>query len=148
MPYALGLQRRATDADPNDTNKHALNIVESLNQSYELMYGAGCFLTADEHRRLSIMLHRMDANYQLLAKRTCDAGQMMWKQVTNTHYCVARLADQAALINPRFVQCYAFEGLVGKIALIWQTCQDGPFHRIVQHKVLLKCRAGFAHELS
>ena len=148
MPFALELQQRATAADHSDINRHALKVVESLNKAIDLMYGVGCFMTVGEHQRLEGLLHRMGVNYQLLAKRTCDAGEMKWKQVPKHHYCVGHLAEQASLVNPRFVQCYGFESLVGKIALIWQKCQDGPYHRIAQHKVMLKYRAGFALELS
>ena len=60
------------------------------------------------------------------------------------HYAVAHLGDQAATINPRFVQTYGSEGLVGKIATIYKKSQSGPFMRTHQQKILRKYTVGLA----
>jgi len=90
----------------------------------------------------------MGVNYQLLAVLTCRDGARKWKQPTKLHYAIGHLAEQAKLINPRFVQCYGSEGLVGKISKIWKMSTDGPFEATIQKKILAKYRTGMAIDFS
>ena len=144
VPFVAELAKRAVDVDPSELNKHGLKVIESLNAVYELLYSADYFLSTEQVRALRKHLTRMGSHYQLLAVRTSASGETKWKQTVKTHYAVGHLADQAVLINPRFVQTYGSEGLVGKIAAIYKRSQDGPFHASLQKKVLTKYRVGMA----
>ena len=88
----------------------------------------------------------MGRSYQWLAAETVAGAKSRWKQPPKLHYAIGHLAQQARLINPRYVQCYSAEGLVGKVAAVWKKSMDGPHVRISQHKVLLKYRTGMAIE--
>ena len=48
------------------------------------------------------------------------------------------MADQAELINPRYVQGYGSESLVGQICGIYEASQSGPFKRRIQWVCMLK----------
>ena len=148
VQYAMCLQDRSTAADPSSENRHCLKVAQSLSDAYELMYAANYFLTVDEQKKLDKLLHRMGVNWQLLAVLTCRGGAQKWKQPIKLHYAVGHLAQQATLINPRFVQCYGSEGLVGQFSNIWKTSQDGPFEATIQKKILGKYRTGMTIDFS
>eukprot|EP00974_Lingulodinium_polyedra_P039185 3755191-Lingulodinium_polyedra.AAC.1 len=80
VPFALSLQQRAVSNDPTDLNRHALKVVQSLDEAYGIMYGGGMFLTGAEADRLHHMLFRLGMNYQILARKTAEAGEARWKQ--------------------------------------------------------------------
>ena len=81
---------------------------------------------------------------QKMAVQTIVDGLPRWKQPPKVHYAVGHLAHQAILINPRFVQCYSAEGLVGKMTKVWKKSTDGPHRRVSQHKVVLNYLVGMA----
>ena len=144
VPYALNLQQRATEIDGSLLNKHALQVVESLQHAYGLMYGNSYFLTDSQTQDLSKTLTRMGQHYQQLSVMAARAGEEKWSTRPKLHYAVAHLATQAQIINPRFTQTYGSEGLVGKICTIYEQSQSRPFHAGIQRKVLLKYRTGMA----
>ena len=148
VAYALDLQKRAVDIDPNDVNHHALKIVQSLQTVYDILYSGEFFLTPNEVGTLHNKLTRMGVNYQLLATQTSAQGQLRWKQTPKLHYAVGHMAMQAALINPRYVQTYGSEGLVGKVCQIFKKTMDGPYHATVQRKILRKYKVGMFLEFS
>ena len=139
-PYVLELQRRATTADPSDVNKHTLKCVESLNAAYNMFYAGGYVLTAAEADAVAHHLTRMGLHYQRLA--FLHTGQLAWQMRPELHYAVAHLASQAKLINPRYVQTYGSEGLVGKVCNIYKASQSGPYHAGLQNTILTKYTAG------
>ena len=141
-PYVLDLQRRATTTDPTDANKHMLKVVESVSEAYNILYSAGYFLTAAEAAALDRHLTRMGLHFQRLAFLSAGAGELAWQMRPKLHYSVAHLSGQAKLINPRFVQTYGSEGLVGKVCNIYKSSQYGPYHAGLQKKVLAKYRTG------
>ena len=129
-------------------NRQAFKVVQSLARAYDIMYSAGCFLDAAEARDLDEQLSRMGRSWQWLSVHTIAQSLTRWKQPPKVHYAIGHLAEQARLINPRHVQCYSAEGLVGKIALIWEKSMDGPHCRISQHKVLKKYLVGMFLDFS
>ena len=44
----VNLQRRVVDAEPTLTNRHIYKVVDSLQNLYNIIYGAGDFLTIAE----------------------------------------------------------------------------------------------------
>ena len=113
-PFVLELQRRAVEADATESNRHCFKALESLCAAYDLVYAAGYFLNPVEQLTLERHLTRLGVHWQRLAN--LHAGQMAWQMRPKLHYAVAHVAAQARLINPRFVQTYGSEGLVGKYA--------------------------------
>ena len=62
--------------------------------------------------------------------------------VPKHHYVGGHLGAQAELVNPKFVQTYGSESLVGKICLIYKSSQNGPFAAGLQDKILSTYRLG------
>eukprot|EP00969_Alexandrium_andersonii_P057571 2537016-Alexandrium_andersonii.AAC.1 len=67
----------------------------------------------------------MGLNFQRLA--ALSAGELMWQMRPKLHYAVAHVPIQARLVNPRYVQTYGSEGLVGKICGVCKRSQNGPY---------------------
>ena len=58
------------------------------------------------------------------------------------HFTLGHLAKQAELINPRWVQCYASESMVGTTSNIYGMSQNGPWKARAQKVVMTKYRVG------
>ena len=142
VPFALALQRRATEECATTVNKHMLKVVESLDVLYNVLYSGECFLSADELRNVEHNLLRLGQNYGRLSALAAESGEQMWRMTPKLHYAVGHLSEQVLLVNPRFVQTYGSESLVGKIAAVYKNSQDGPFAAGLQRKVLTKYRLG------
>ena len=65
-------------------------------------------------------------------------GKLLWKQQPKLHRVVGHLPVQTRLINPRVVQGYTSESMVGTMAGIYKKSMDGPHHKHVQHKFATK----------
>ena len=140
VPYALALQRMAVAMQPNRTHKHMAKALESLQAVIDIFYDNSMFLTPDTMTSLRRHLARLGSNFQVLQTLSLAAEQTRWKTQVKMHLCIAHLADQAALVNPRFTHGYRSESLVGTICTIYKASQDGPFRPHVQHVALLKYR--------
>lgn len=142
IPYLLNLQERATRAWPTTQNRHMLKVVQSLQTLYDVFYGAGYFLTQEEKVLVAKHCNRLGMNYQVLAVAAMRAGSKLWKQTAKLHYCVGHLPDQSRLINPRYVQGYTSESMVGSMKEIYVKSMSGPHHKVVQHKFAHKYCTG------
>ena len=78
----------------------------------------------------------------MLSTITAEALVRSWPCKPKLHYTVAHLPRQAALINPRLVQAYASESMVGRMAKVYKLSVDGPSRRVVQQKFMKKYRTG------
>ena len=137
VPYCLELQRRAVAMDPSPLEKHMFKVIESSDALYKLVYNASFWLNDGELDAFSKHCRRIGNNWQMLAILTAGMMQRSWPMRPKLHYSVAHMPTQAALINPRFVQAYASESMVGRVAKIYKHSMDGP-HTHVQAKVMLK----------
>ena len=54
------------------------------------------------------------------------------------HHLMMHISLQAEIINPRFVQNYLEEGLVGKICRVWTAVANGPYRATAQRSVLVR----------
>ena len=119
-----------------------LKVVESFHGAYEIFYSGGVFLTDEEVAALDKHLTKLGQHYQVLQNLELASGKTRWKSTQKLHYVVGHLATQARLTNPKFVQGYASESLVGEVCGIYATSQSGPFRRNIQRVSMLKYRVG------
>ena len=141
-PFVLALQERATAAVPTMKQRHMLKVVKALNDIYNIIYSAPTFLLAADHEKLRKACGMLAVQYQALQVDSFAAKEMLWKSTSKHHYVCAHLPWQATLINPRTVQGYMSESLVGAVCDIYKMSQSGPYHARVQEVVLLKYRTG------
>ena len=142
VPFVLMLQERAVRELPDMRQRHILKVISSLQDIYDVCYSSTSFLTPASQDKLRKACYRLGIHYQALQVLSLAAGDKFWKSSSKLHYTCAHLCEQAALVNPRTVQGYMSESLVGVICMIYHLSQGGPFHRRVQEIALLKYRAG------
>ena len=142
VPYVLQLQQRAVDLNPNDTNKHMLKVVHSLQCMYDVMYNNGYFLDPNALATLRDAVARFGRHYYWLAATSFRQELTRWHIVPKFHYVVGHMGEQTSLINPRFVQSYGSESMVGAVTKTYGKSQSGPFHNVIQRTVVLKYKTG------
>ena len=142
IPFVLELQQRATRLNPSPRNKHMEKVVLALQTAIDIMYSAGHFLDDETWTALDKNLTRLGQHYQYLAVMEFKEGRMRWQTIPKLHCVSGQLAEQAALINPRHVQGYASESMVGEMCRIYNRCQSGPFERVIQRTVMRKYTTG------
>eukprot|EP00974_Lingulodinium_polyedra_P129143 11208939-Lingulodinium_polyedra.AAC.1 len=108
----------------------------------DIVYSAACFLTETELAALSGHIARLARHYQKLSTDAFLAERTLWKAIPKFHFLIAHLTQQAALINPTWVQGYSSESMVGTTAQIYAMSQNGPFHARIQRTVMNKYRLG------
>ena len=59
------------------------------------------------------------------ANASIAAGDVLWNLTPKVHY-MQHVCEQAALINPRYLQSYLEEGIVGKLCLLYKSSSNGP----------------------
>eukprot|EP00959_Pyramimonas_sp_CCMP1952_P017985 381448-Pyramimonas_sp.AAC.1 len=69
------------------------------------------------------------------------AGKLRWKITPKVHR-LQHVPDYARLLNPRWVQNYGEESLVGTNTAIWHKTMRGRYQKSVQSIVLLKRTLG------
>ena len=76
---------------------------------------------------LRAQLSRLGRHYQWRAVYAMDKGQTKWHIVPKFHIVLGHLGHQSTLINPRFVQWYMSESMVGIVTTIMAMCMNWPY---------------------
>ena len=116
-------------------------VVSSLNQFYEVLYSGDMFLTDTELQRLRQACNTFGAEYLKLRSMACDQGRLWW-QVRPNHHKMQHFFVLTEVLNPRCVQCYGEESLIGTTTKIWKRSVSGRYQDHVQTSVLLKKLCG------
>jgi hypothetical protein len=106
--YRFGalLSRELDDGTPELRRRRIL--CQSLFELSEIIDHGPMFLDGDLQARFAQLTHAIQTNYSWLAHNSIDMGEFAWK-VTPKLHLLSHMADQARLINPRFVRCYRQE---------------------------------------
>ena len=118
-------------------------VCSSLDGFYKLMYSSGMFMTNQQVRELKTYVDRIGRHMQLLRSIAEEANLRYYQITPNVHYGM-HWPEQAQLINPRFVQCYGDESLIGRMTEIWEASCNGPFVNTQQKVVAFKWLTFFA----
>ena len=121
----------------NPLEKSAKKAVESLNEAVNLLYEADRFFTAEECDKFEKLVLRFGRHFQAAAFRSRESGGFHF-QVTYKCHALQHIALYARLINPRFIQNYLEEGLIGKVAQVLRGSSRGPFKRRIVRTSLAK----------
>ena len=135
-PFVASLAREYFDG-PHPKHRSIVKVAESLCGIYDVLYSSDMFLTdvqlADlRQRTLSLGRHFMQCR-----EHAREEGKLYFQVRPKVHYCM-HFPHQALLINPRFVQCYGEESLIGRITKIWRGSASGPYWKRVNLTVLTK----------
>ena len=118
-----------------------LRVATSLRDIIDLLYASSCFLSDEAKRDLRAHLLRLGQHHQALQVMELNEGRPRWKTTVKLHYVVGHLGSQADLINPRYVQGYRSESMVGQVCGIYAASDSGP-HTQVQRVTMQKYRTG------
>ena len=127
---------------PSRRQKHMLKVVESLQAAYDVFSVNDSILEEGACAALQRHLTRLCQNYQVLEAMAHQDDKALWRSVPKLHDAGGHLAWQAQLVNPRHVQGYVSESMVGQLCAIYEMSQRGPFRRTVQRIAMQTYRLG------
>ena len=126
----------------NGTDQHDTSVrkvTDSLDGMVQVLYNADIFLTASEKVEVAEHILRFGRHMQWLASNsTFVSGQLLW-HITPKCHMMQHLSEQADLCNPRWIQAYLEESIVGETCKIYAKAAVGPdFPEVREHNTLLK----------
>lgn len=127
----------------NAFHESIVGFITALNQFYYVIYAGDVFLTAREKRLLRISTLEMGMMHMKCRQHAEAAGEMSFQVKPKAHY-TQHIPYQSQLFNPRFVQCYQEESMVGLIKMIYMKSKSGPYAKRIQRVVLIKYILYFA----
>jgi hypothetical protein len=83
------------------------------------MYNNSCFLSLGMVVDFEQNLAKLGRHYHWLSVQAHSVGITMWQTVPKFQSVLGHLGNQAALMNPRWVQGYASESIVGTTSSIY-----------------------------
>ena len=101
------------------------------------------FMSKQQVGELKTYVDRLGRHMQLLRSIAEEADLRYYQITPKVHYGM-HWPEQAELINPRFVQCYGDESLIGRMTEIWESSCNGPFVNTQQKVVAFKWLTLFA----
>ena len=136
LPFLSGLaQTHCTGRDGFDSSCN--KVFTSLMTIQRIMYSSGTFLTDEAKEEFKDAHLRLGRHWQLL-RQLCERAGVNSFQITPKLHYTQHFADQANLINPRVVQNYIQESLIGRVAKVWSACANGPYADTVQQSSLAR----------
>ena len=117
------------------------HVIQALDDIERIMYSAERFFTADENDAYAEAFLKLGENWQFLRSESRRAHIDAW-QITPKVHISMHFPMQARLMNPRFVQVYGEESLVGRITRIWHAAASGPYANVIQLHTLARYLCG------
>ena len=114
-----------------------IQMADDLVQLYAILYGAGRFLSDRESRQLQDVCLRFGRAFQQMRQHCLVRNELRFNVKPKVHK-MQHLPMISAVLNPRYVQVYGEESLIGTTTKIWARCVAGPHHRTAQKSVLAK----------
>ena len=113
----------------------------SLSGIYACLYGSPMIMTAEQKGTLRV--HCLQFGTHMLVLREWGRNQQrLLFNVTPKVHKMQHLPFYADALNPRYVQCYGEESLIGTTAKVWKSSMSGRYQKRVQETVLLKRTLG------
>lgn len=117
------------------------NVFQALSDIERIMYSADRFFTDEENDAYAEAFLKLGENWQFLRAESRRARIDAW-QITPKVHISMHLPMQARMMNPRFVQVYGEESLVGRITRIWHAAANGPYANVIQPHTLSRYFCG------
>ena len=118
---------------------HNYKMIESLHKMYQIIYGAGMFLTPQQFSALEKHSLRFLLEYSFLSNHALSEGKLRFSVTPKFHY-LCHIVQQSQFINPRTTWCYGGEDLVGAASALAHSCTSGTNSWFVASKMLEKYR--------
>ena len=140
MPFVEALAKRylvGPGSENSLENKSIVKVCEDTNTMYRIMYSAGFFLSVAQKAELRTTALHLGKHWMAASSHAALRGDLQFQMTPKVHI-TQHVPDQADLINPRYVQNYRYESLVGRVAAMWAASATGPYEDSIQKTVLLK----------
>ena len=127
----------------NGFHESIVGFITATNRVYNVLYTADVCLTVREKRLSRNSTQEMGVMHMKCRQHAKAAGEMSFQVKPKAHYA-QHIPYQSQLFNPRFVQCYQEESMVGLIKMIYMKSKSGPYAKRIQRVVLIKYILYFA----
>ena len=104
---------------------------------YDILYTADIFMTDPEQLALQKACDNLGLSFQVLRHLSEKDGLLLWQIKPKVHIAM-HVPFQAGLINPKNLQNYGEESLIGKVTGVWESSANGPYHASIQKQALVK----------
>ena len=104
---------------------------------YRLLYSQPMFMTDAAVERLRNITSELGEKWHVLRHIEYTRGNLRWKITTKVHKLL-HTPIYAERLNPRWVQNYAEESLVGSVTKTYKASVAGRYAREIQTLILLK----------
>ena len=136
-PFVCSLAHELYGSRVDAWGKSIVGVTSELCHIYDIVYSGPMFLPAATRAELRCATFSFGRHLMMLRQLSAARGDLYF-QVTPKCHMGMHIASQACLLNPRFVQVYGEESLVGRLAKIWSASAQGRYQRTIQKTVLLK----------
>ena len=122
-------------------NSSVRRVCYSLDEIETIFYTSDMFLDDATLQRLDQCFRVLARHWQHLRFLSKKSFQNRWQITPKVHYCL-HLPHQARLINPRYVQNYAEESLIGRLTKMWEKSANGAYELGAQFTILARYLVG------
>ena len=122
-------------------NSSVRKVCYNLDEIETILYTSDMFLDDAALQRLDQCFRVLARHWQHLIFLSKRDYQNRWQITPKVHYSL-HLASQARLINPRYVQNYAEESLIGRLTRMWGKSANGAYELVAQFTVLARYFVG------
>ena len=124
-----------------DYSSSIRKVFLALTEIERIFYTSDMFLEDKTKTELEDAFLRLGRHWQNLRHLSGVRNENAWQIRPKVHYA-QHFVEQADLINPRVVQNYQEESLIGVVTKVWQACARGPYEKTIQKKALNRMWVG------
>jgi hypothetical protein len=121
----------------SDFDQHMASAAKLLHEFYSIIYAAPVFMTDRDLDRLRSICIEFGEHFMWCREFSRRDG-LLWWEITPKVHKMQHVPKMAQMINPRFVQCYFPESLIGTTTKVWKRSMSGRYKNSAQRVVLSK----------
>ena len=118
-------------------DRRIVAVSAKLAEFYELLYGCHMFMSTTAVQRLRAIVLDIGEHWLFLRDHAKTRKQLLWKVTPKVHK-IQHIPLYAEVLNPRYIQVYGEESLIGTTCLVWKKSMAGRYKKVAQRQVLLK----------
>jgi len=122
-------------------HRAALRLITALRDFYDTLYGQPLFVSDAALATLRACTDDFGLAYQEL-REWARTRRLLFFNVRPKTHGMMHVPEYAAVLNPRWVQNYSEESLIGSTCAIWKRSARGRYHAGIQRTVLVKRATG------
>ena len=115
-----------------------VRIAVALDEFYKLLYGAPMFMEPDDIDQLRMLCSEIGLLMMKLRETCRRQSKLCWRLTPKIHKLAAHVHLYAQVFNPRYIQNYQEESLIGTTCRVWQRAMRGRYRAFAQKNVLLR----------